>query len=461
MGPSFNCCAKTCLEWSQQGVSLSSLSLLDLRPVSLSTRHPAQEQSKMRIRLVHKASSAGSDRGHSAASNSTKTERTSILATMGKSSQDPSATDLDSTDHSFALDQPPDGFDADVGPYDPDNDYFPDENMTDAEAAEEAARLRQEEIKEAKEFNKKNHGDLLPEPKQKRRRVAASRSGNQLSERVAIEPFLLAAGVKHAATPVSIRVDRRLLGSLGSIELNEEAFSSIRKPRYILNMEWDQLSWERSILDMPFLDDEELPFLREFDDHPEVSLEEVLEILPPTTFSTSEMTREHYHAVSNRGPGETLYSTLNPGQSMMNSHDHSSTYSLGAAPAGEAREPLYAYAARNQYPAYNQYPINDQYAANSQGGPVVMNNPSSTHAPNATPAGGGSNDTSKAQVSNSRSPRLKRTCKTCAQRKVKCNLISESDPMVCELCSKKGLMCEFEERKVFTRSGASTRVMDT
>lgn len=50
-------------------------------------------------------------------------------------------------------------------------------------------------------------------------------------------------------------------------------------------MEWDQLSWERSILDVPFLDDEELPFLREFDDHPEVSLEEVLEILPPTTFS--------------------------------------------------------------------------------------------------------------------------------------------------------------------------------
>lgn len=56
-------------------------------------------------------------------------------------------------------------------------------------------------------------------------------------------------------------------------------------PRYILNMEWYQLSWERSILGMPFLDDEELPFLREFDDRPGVSLAEVLEILRPTIFS--------------------------------------------------------------------------------------------------------------------------------------------------------------------------------
>ncbi|KAH0374104.1 hypothetical protein KCU65_g328, partial [Aureobasidium melanogenum] len=126
---------------------------------------------EMGIRLVHKASGTGSYRGH--------TERTSTPATMGNSSHDPPASNHDSTDDSFALDQLPDGFDADVGPYDPDNDYFPDENMTDAEAAEEAARLRQEEIKEAKEFNKKNHGDLLPESKQKKHRVAASSSGTQ------------------------------------------------------------------------------------------------------------------------------------------------------------------------------------------------------------------------------------------------------------------------------------------
>ncbi|KAG9603750.1 hypothetical protein KCU77_g1626, partial [Aureobasidium melanogenum] len=131
----------------------------------------------MRIRLVYKAS--GSYGGRPATNDTATPERTSTPATMGNSNHDPSASNLDPTDHSFALDQLPDGFDADVGPYDPDNDYLPDENMTDAEAAEEAARLRQEEIKEAKEFNKKNHGDLLPEPKQKKCRVAASASGNQ------------------------------------------------------------------------------------------------------------------------------------------------------------------------------------------------------------------------------------------------------------------------------------------
>ncbi|KAG9990641.1 hypothetical protein KCU98_g994, partial [Aureobasidium melanogenum] len=169
--------AKTYLERLQQGVSLCTLSLFGFRLLSLSTPRPEKRQSEMRIRLVHKAS--GSYGGRPAASDTTKTERTSTPATMGTSSHNPSASNLDSTDNSFALDQLPDGFDADVGPYDPDNDYFPDENMTDAEAAEEAARLRQEEIKEGREFNKKNHGDLPPEPKQKSRRAKASASGKQ------------------------------------------------------------------------------------------------------------------------------------------------------------------------------------------------------------------------------------------------------------------------------------------
>ncbi|KAH0374103.1 hypothetical protein KCU65_g329, partial [Aureobasidium melanogenum] len=98
------------------------------------------------------------------------------------------------------------------------------------------------------------------------------------------------------------------------------AVSFIQQPRYILNMEWDQLSRERSILDMPFLDDGELPFLRQFDNHPEVSIEKVLDILQPTSHSTSENTREHYHAASHTDPGAALYTTssANPGQSIMN-----------------------------------------------------------------------------------------------------------------------------------------------
>lgn len=53
-------------------------------------------------------------------------EKTSTPATSGNSDDNPSASNLDSTSDSFALNQIPDGFDADVGPYDPDNDYLPE-----------------------------------------------------------------------------------------------------------------------------------------------------------------------------------------------------------------------------------------------------------------------------------------------------------------------------------------------
>ncbi|KAG9603745.1 hypothetical protein KCU77_g1625, partial [Aureobasidium melanogenum] len=146
------------------------------------------------------------------------------------------------------------------------------------------------------------------------------------------------------------------------------AFSFILPLPRILTMEWDQLTWERFILGMPFLY-EDLPFLRQFDNVPEVSLHQVLEILQPTSTSAPE----------------------------------------------DTREPPYAYAAHNQ-------------------GEAVIN--------------------SKAQGSNGRPKRMKRACKTCTQRKIKCNLISGHDPMVCEFCNKKGLVCEFEEKKVYTRSSA-------
>ncbi|KAG9697952.1 hypothetical protein KCU95_g3137, partial [Aureobasidium melanogenum] len=308
----------------------------------------------MRIRLVHKAS--GSYGGRPAASDTTKTERTSTPATMGTSSHDPSASNLDSTDNSFALDQLPDGFDADVGPYDPDNDYFPDENMTDAEAAEEAARLRQEEIKESREFNKKNHGDLPPEPKQKSRRAKASASGKQ--------PAASSAG---------------------------------------------PLSWERFILGMPFLY-EDLPFLRQFDHAPEVSVYEVLDILQPTPFSTTESTREHHHAASNTGSGEIFYSIFNanPGQSIMN--NYSSTYLYNVPTAKEGPQTPYSYATYDQ-------------------GKVVMDSHSSIYSLGATTAEEAPVKSSKAQKSNNRPKHMKRACKTCTERKTKCNLISGSDPM--------------------------------
>ncbi|KAG9962135.1 hypothetical protein KCU61_g4871, partial [Aureobasidium melanogenum] len=87
-------------------------------------------------------------------------------------------------------------------------------------------------------------------------------------------------------------------------------------------------------------------------------------------------------------------------------------------------------------------------------GQSVMNSHSPTPASNTATAEGALHDASKAQKSNDRPKRMKRACKICTQRKIKCNLISGSDPMVCESCSKKGLVCEFDEKKVYTRSSA-------
>lgn len=53
-------------------------------------------------------------------------ERSDTPATLGSSSHNHLVSNHDSTDNSFALDQYPDGFDADIGPYDPDNDYLPE-----------------------------------------------------------------------------------------------------------------------------------------------------------------------------------------------------------------------------------------------------------------------------------------------------------------------------------------------
>lgn len=51
--------------------------------------------------------------------------------------------------------------------------------MTDAEAAEEAARLKREEVKEGREFNLRNHGHALPQYREKAGPAAASGAGNQ------------------------------------------------------------------------------------------------------------------------------------------------------------------------------------------------------------------------------------------------------------------------------------------
>lgn len=53
-------------------------------------------------------------------------ERTNTPASLGNPCHEPSVSNRASTDNSFVLDQISDGFDADIGPYDPDNDYLPE-----------------------------------------------------------------------------------------------------------------------------------------------------------------------------------------------------------------------------------------------------------------------------------------------------------------------------------------------
>ncbi|KAH0399510.1 hypothetical protein KCU89_g6133, partial [Aureobasidium melanogenum] len=183
-------------------------------------------------------------------------------------------------------------------------------------------------------------------------------------------------------------------------------------------MEWDQLSWERFILGMPFLY-EDLPFLRQFDNAPGVSVYEVLDIHQPTPTSITENTREHYHAASNTGARKTLFSTFNadPGQLIMKTH--SSIYSFNAAPAEEAPQPPHGYAAHNQ-------------------GGMVMNSHPSTPSSHAVTAEGVPVTAGKAQEPNDRPKRMKRACKTCTERKTKCNLISGFDPMQTGIDASKG-----------------------
>lgn len=42
---------------------------------------------------------------------------------------------------------------------------------------------------------------------------------------------------------------------------------------------------------------------------------------------------------------------------------------------------------------------------------------------------------------------FKKSCKICASRKIKCEIIAGSNPRLCKYCQEKGLACEFELKK--------------
>jgi hypothetical protein len=66
------------------------------------------------------------------------------------------------------------------------------------------------------------------------------------------------------------------------------------------------------------------------------------------------------------------------------------------------------------------------------------------------------NNTTTPPVTNHQTSRtvrgLKKSCKTCIGRKIKCVVMEGSDPKICERCEEKGLACEFEAKKPYVRT---------
>lgn len=51
--------------------------------------------------------------------------------------------------------------------------------------------------------------------------------------------------------------------------------------------------------------------------------------------------------------------------------------------------------------------------------------------------------------------KMRRSCVRCHTRKMKCIILPGSTPKLCTECAKKGLACEFEQKKPYVRKPAS------
>ncbi|KAH0280435.1 hypothetical protein KCU91_g1023, partial [Aureobasidium melanogenum] len=182
-----------------------------------------------------------------------------------------------------------------------------------------------------------------------------------------------------------------------------------------LAREHAQLVREQGLLSMPFLN-EDLPFLAEFDGYPEVSVEEALEIIQTENNDTTTITA-----------AETEF---------RNKHD------MGAFNAPEAGfEELIDYGPPTSIAAETD-PDMDMYDAPELDADELF-------APNLAPATNASTSSSAA-TSSTTAPdagSFKKSCKVCATRKVKYEIITGSNPRLCKYCQEKGLACEFELKK--------------
>ncbi|KAK5999407.1 hypothetical protein QM012_005532 [Aureobasidium pullulans] len=189
-----------------------------------------------------------------------------------------------------------------------------------------------------------------------------------------------------------------------------------------LAREHDQLVYEQSMLDMPFLE-EDLAFLAEFDGHPEVSVHEVLDILQAEKHDNINTTAEAAPSVQT-AMGAFDAPEVDFGEHLVN-YSHATTTMTESAPA------------MNMFNT-REHDITDELFASIA--PTTNGSSSTTTTAAATP--GSARDAGA----------FKKSCKTCAARKIKCEIVQGSNPKVCKHCSDKSLACEFDLKKTYTKA---------
>ncbi|KAG9665313.1 hypothetical protein KCU64_g8, partial [Aureobasidium melanogenum] len=189
-----------------------------------------------------------------------------------------------------------------------------------------------------------------------------------------------------------------------------------------LAREHEQLVREQGLLGMPFLN-EELPFLAEFDGYPEVSVEEVLDVLEVdnTTTIAVETASAAEHDVGAFNAPEVSFEELIGDYDVVECRADENSTSTAAETAPDM----------DMFDA-PEVSADELFAPNiAPGAHASASSSAATSATTAAPDAGG----------------FKKSCKICATRKVKCEIIPGHNPRLCRYCQEKGLACEFELKK--------------
>ncbi|KAH0339533.1 hypothetical protein KCU81_g7191, partial [Aureobasidium melanogenum] len=184
-----------------------------------------------------------------------------------------------------------------------------------------------------------------------------------------------------------------------------------------------QLIRDQRSLGMPFLN-EDLPFLAEFNSHPFVSVERVVDILEEENSGTTSAAAEDMLAAEHdMGASNTLeISFEEPGAG----------YGPSTTSTAAGTETV---------------PDMDMFDAPEVGADDPFPNlATATHASTSSSAATPTTTTTTTTAPPDANA-FKKSCKICASRKIKCEIIAGSNPRLCKYCQEKGLTCEFELKK--------------